>query len=87
MGWTCRLEQGGDEQRALERLRAAAQEGQVLIGPLDMGYLTYNPNYRFSSGADHFLVVLAVESTTCWFTIRKDFLSSHWLGPVSRCAA
>jgi hypothetical protein len=61
LGWTCRLEQGGDEQRALERLRAAAQHGPVLIGPLDMGYLTYNPNYPFLGGADHFLVVLAIE--------------------------
>ena len=61
LGWTCRLEQGGDEQSALERLRAAVQHGPVLIGPLDMGYLTYNPNSPFTGGADHFLVVLAVE--------------------------
>ena len=59
MGWTCRLEQGGDEQGALQRLRAAIQHSPVLIGPLDMGYLTYNP-YAFG-GADHFLVVLTVE--------------------------
>jgi len=26
-----------------------------------MGYLTYNPNYPFNGGADHFLVVLTVE--------------------------
>lgn len=62
LGWTCRLEQGGDEQKALERLRAAVQDGPVLIGPLDMGYLTYHPNYRFLGGADHFVVVLGVEA-------------------------
>ncbi len=62
LGWTCQLEQGGDEQTALERLRAAVQHGPVLIGPLDMGYLTYNPNHPFLGGADHFLVVLAVEA-------------------------
>lgn len=61
LGWTCRLEQGGDERGALERLRAATQYGPVLIGPLDMGYLTYNPNSPFLGGADHFLAVLAVE--------------------------
>ena len=61
LGWTCRLERGGDEQAALVRLRAASQHGPVLLGPLDMGYLTYQPNYRLLSGADHFLVVLAVE--------------------------
>jgi PAS domain-containing protein len=62
LGWTCRVEQGGDEHRALERLRAAIQHGPVLIGPLDMGYLTYNPNYPFLGGTDHFMVVLAVEA-------------------------
>jgi hypothetical protein len=59
LGWTCRLEHGGDEQIALARLRAAIQHGPVLIGPLDMGYLTYNP--AAFAGADHFIVVLAVE--------------------------
>ncbi len=61
LGWTCRVEQGGDEHSALERLRAAVQHGPVLLGPLDMGYLTYNPNSPFNGGADHFVVVLAVE--------------------------
>jgi len=61
LGWTCRLEQGGDEHSALERLRAAIQQGPVLIGPLDIGYLTYNPSAPFIGGADHFVVVLAVE--------------------------
>ena len=45
--------------RVSRRLRAAIQHSPVLIGPLDMGYLTYNP-YAFG-GADHFLVVLTVE--------------------------
>lgn len=62
LGWTCRLEQGGDEERALERLRAVVLHGPALIGPLDMGYLTYNPNYPYNGGADHFIVVLAVEA-------------------------
>jgi hypothetical protein len=61
LGWTCQLEQGGDEQIALERLRAAVQHGPVLIGPLDMGYLKYNPNSPFTGGTDHFVVVLAIE--------------------------
>lgn len=61
LGWTCRLERGGNEQAALVRLRAASLQGPVLLGPLDMGYLTYHPNYPLLGGADHFLVVLAVE--------------------------
>lgn len=62
LGWSCCLEQGGDERVALERLRAAVQHGPVLLGPLDMGYLAYNPSARFAAGADHFLVVLEVEA-------------------------
>lgn len=61
LGWTCQLEQGGDEQSALERLRAAVKLGPALIGPLDMGYLTYQPNHSFLGGADHFVAALAVE--------------------------
>ena len=62
LGWICRLEQGGGEEEVLERLRVAVQHGPALIGPLDMGYLTYNPNYPYSGGSDHFVVVLAVEA-------------------------
>ena len=61
LGWTCQLDRGGDEQEALTRLRAASQRGPVLLGPLDVGYLTYNPSHSFLGGVDHFLVVLAVE--------------------------
>ncbi len=61
LGWTCRLERGGDEQAALSRLRLAVRQGPTLLGPLDMGYLTYQPNYRILGGSDHFVVVLAVE--------------------------
>src|SRR5438270_7062002 len=61
LGWTCQVERGGTEGEALTRLRAAAQHGPVLIGPLNMGSLTYNPNYPYLEGADHYIVVLSVE--------------------------
>ncbi|GHO99599.1 hypothetical protein KSF_096470 [Reticulibacter mediterranei] len=60
LGWTCQLTRGGDEQSAIERLRAAVKLGPVLLGPLDMGYLKYHPNYAFLGGADHFVVALDV---------------------------
>ena len=53
LGWTCQVERGGDEQTALQRLRTAIEHGPVLLGPLDMGYLTFNPNYRYNGGSDH----------------------------------
>ncbi len=73
LGWTCRLEQGGDEHRAMELLRAAVQDGPVLLGPLDLGYLTYHPNHRFLGGSDHFVVVLAVEADHVMVHAPKGF--------------
>ncbi len=61
LGWTCTLESGGDEEEAWERLRAAVQHGPVLIGPVNMGYLTYNPNHPYLLGADHYILVLSIE--------------------------
>jgi hypothetical protein len=61
LGWTCKVERGGDEGEAFARLHAAVQHGRVLLGPLNMGYLTYNPNHTYLLGADHYIVVLSME--------------------------
>ena len=52
---------GPNPDLGLARLRAAAGHGPVLIGPVNMGYLTYNPNHAYLLGADHYLVVLRVK--------------------------
>jgi hypothetical protein len=62
LGWTCHEQRGGEADEALARLREAATHAPVLVGPLDLGYLSYNPEHHFLAGADHFVVVLAVES-------------------------
>jgi len=65
LGWTCRDwhgsdgDNGGDE--ALARLREATARGPVLVGPLDVGYLSYRPDCRHQPDGDHFVVALAVE--------------------------
>lgn len=56
--WTERSGEVEDEP-PLEELRRDLERGPVLLGPLDMGYLTYNPNAVYLRGADHF--VLAYE--------------------------
>src|SRR2546430_9005699 len=61
LGWTCTLERGGTEDEALARLRAAVQHAPVLIGPVNMGYLTYNPTHPYLLGSDHYIVVLSME--------------------------
>jgi len=46
---------------ALSFLRAALENEPVLIGPVDMGFLVYDPYCKFKKGADHYLVALEME--------------------------
>lgn len=50
-----------DETTALTQLQNALREGPVVAGMLDMGYLTYAPNHLVALGADHAIVVLALQ--------------------------
>ncbi|MGX1774213.1 hypothetical protein ACWIGW_19020 [Nocardia brasiliensis] len=64
LGWSCTRSAGGSASAALERLRDASTRGPVLVGPLDLGLLTYRPNAEAALGADHYVVVLAVARDT-----------------------
>lgn len=46
---------------ALFSLKKELQSSPVLLGPLDMGFLPYDPFSRFKKGSDHYLVALGVE--------------------------
>lgn len=61
LGWACRESHGEDSRDAINRLKRAVKLSSALVGPLDMGYLVYNPDAKILAGADHFVVVLAVE--------------------------
>lgn len=61
VGWTCDVCRFQDRDQAYAALRDALSRGPVLLGPLDMGFLTYDPNHAFKRGADHFVVALRVE--------------------------
>ncbi len=61
LGWTCQEGQGGDEAEALDRLREGLAHGPVVLGPLDMGYLSYRPDCAHQPDADHHIAVLALE--------------------------
>jgi len=61
LGWTCQEGQGGDEAEALDRLREGLMHGPVVLGPLDMGYLSYHPDCAHQPDADHHIAVLALE--------------------------
>ncbi|OZM79137.1 hypothetical protein [Pseudonocardia sp. MH-G8] len=58
LGWTCERTAGGSATGAVQRLRDAG--GPVLVGPLEMGLLGYQPGSGTAIGADHFVVVTAV---------------------------
>ena len=43
------------------KLETFLSNGPVVLGPLDMGHLTYNPNHTILSGVDHFVTVYALD--------------------------
>ena len=61
LGWSCTEWQGDDAEPALEALKENLKKGPVLLGPLDLGFLPYDPNHRLKRGGDHFIVVLKLE--------------------------
>lgn len=61
LGWSAELSYGGDPAAAVARIRSSLADGPVLVGPVDMGYLRHLPGTTQPVGADHYLVVLAVD--------------------------
>ena len=66
MGWTSDVTSGGEAEQALNRLKAALARGPVWVGPVDMGWLRHQPGRNGPIGADHYVVVLAVEDGQVW---------------------
>ena len=60
-GWTSEVTTGGTADEALARLREAVATGPVWIGPVEMGHLHHQPDMTGPIGADHYVVVLAVD--------------------------
>jgi len=58
LGWACDEWSGDDADEALARLRAGLARGPVLLGPLDMGYLSYRPDCERAPAGDHHIVAL-----------------------------
>lgn len=48
----------GNHNMPLEQLRHDLEEAPVLLGPVDMGYLSYLPNHSFLGGCDHYVLAL-----------------------------
>jgi hypothetical protein len=50
-----------NDAAALQALEEALKKGPVIAGMLDMGYLSYSPHHQAARGADHAVVVLAMQ--------------------------
>lgn len=61
LGYDYRFSGADNNEAALAALRAALQDGPVVLGMLDMGYLTYSASYQQQLGADHAIVALGFE--------------------------
>ena len=49
-----------------EKLKSFLGNGSVVVGPLDMGYLTYNPNSMNQNGVDHFVSVFDLDENNIY---------------------
>ena len=50
-----------DLEEVKGKLETFLSNGPVVLGPLDMGHLTYNPNHTILSGVDHFVTVYGID--------------------------
>jgi len=61
LGYEFEVVSSGSRGQALLALRKSLQEGPVVLGMLDMGFLTYQPDHRYKMGTDHAIVALGLE--------------------------
>jgi hypothetical protein len=61
LGFEAATAAGPEDADVLELLRADLAAGPVVLGPLDMGHLTYIPWHLALAGSDHYLVATAVD--------------------------
>ncbi|RAG49118.1 peptidase, partial [Burkholderia multivorans] len=50
-----------DLEEIKRKLETFLTNGPVVLGPLDMGHLTYNPNHTILYGVDHFVTVYGID--------------------------
>ena len=51
-----------DLEEIKRKLETFLTNGPVVLGPLDMGHLTYNPNHTILYGVDHFVTVYDIDN-------------------------
>jgi len=71
--------QSADE--ALSFLKRALEEEPILIGPVDIGFLVYDPYCKFKKGADHYVIALGLNRDHLILNDPDGYL--HVLIPIS----
>jgi hypothetical protein len=56
-----RFEHRTGDAEPLAELKRLLTHGPVIVGPVDMGLLVYNPAHTYAAGADHYVVVYALD--------------------------
>jgi len=49
------------DQNPFEKLKDDLKKSAAVLGPLDMGYLVYNPRHKYLKGVDHFVLAYKME--------------------------
>jgi hypothetical protein len=61
LGLECEAQSEPDDADPVAVLRESLASGPVLLGPIDMGYMTYFPYHQHAAGADHYTVAYAMD--------------------------
>ncbi len=63
LGFDCKNNVSSDEKDfPIDILKSDLKKMPVILGPLDMGHLTYNPGYEHLKGADHYVFAYKIEN-------------------------
>jgi hypothetical protein len=74
LGYECTLTFGNSRGEAVERLKENLRKDWVLLGPVDMGYLTYDPFCRRKKGADHYVVAVDLYDDSIWINDPEGYV-------------
>lgn len=50
-----------DAECPIVELKKVLEQSPAILGPIDMGYLTYSPNHQFQKGADHYVLAYRMD--------------------------
>lgn len=50
-----------DAECPIDELKKVLERSPAILGPVDMGYLTYSPNHPFQKGSDHYVLAYRMD--------------------------